>query len=76
MVLAIPFARRGHWNLRMATNSMILASMNIGWIYKDAQVIELPPLSAVMQKEGSWYVATCPELGVASQGKTRTEASA
>ena len=50
--------------------------MNIGWIYKDGQVIELPSLSAVMQKEEGWYVSTCPELGVASQGKTRKEAYA
>ena len=50
--------------------------MNIGWIYKDGQVIELPSLSAVVQKEGAWYVSTCPELGVASQGKTRKEAYA
>jgi predicted RNase H-like HicB family nuclease len=25
-------------------------------------------------KEGKWYVAYCPELGVASQGKTLEEA--
>jgi predicted RNase H-like HicB family nuclease len=25
-------------------------------------------------KEGKWFVATCPELGIASQGRTRTEA--
>jgi len=25
-------------------------------------------------KEGKWYVATCPELGVASQGRTGEEA--
>ncbi len=50
--------------------------MNLGWIYKDRQVIELPSLSAVMQREGDWYVSTCPELGVASQGKTRKEAYA
>ena len=50
--------------------------MNIGWIYKDGQIIELPSLSAVVQKEENWYVSTCPELGVASQGKTRKEAYA
>jgi predicted RNase H-like HicB family nuclease len=50
--------------------------MKIGWIYKDGQVIELPSLSAVIQKEGGWYVSTCPELGVASQGRTRKEAYA
>ncbi len=50
--------------------------MSIGWIYKDNEVIELPSLSALIQKEAGWYVSTCPELGVASQGKTRKEAYA
>ena len=50
--------------------------MSIGWIFKDGHVIELPSLSAVVQKEGAWYVCTCPQLGVASQGKTRKEAYA
>jgi predicted RNase H-like HicB family nuclease len=50
--------------------------MKIGWIYKDGQVIGLPSLTAVIQKEEGWYVSTCPELGVASQGKTRKEAYA
>ena len=31
-------------------------------------------LSAIIEHEGKWYVATCPELGVASQGKTVEEA--
>jgi predicted RNase H-like HicB family nuclease len=48
--------------------------MKPGWIFKDSQVIELPSLTAVIEKEGSWFVSTCPELGVASQGKTRKEA--
>jgi predicted RNase H-like HicB family nuclease len=26
--------------------------------------------SSVVNKEGKWYVATCPELGIASQGKS------
>jgi predicted RNase H-like HicB family nuclease len=50
--------------------------MKIGWIYKDDEVIELPSLTAVIQKDQRWYAAPCPELGVASQGKTRKEASA
>ena len=50
--------------------------MKIGWIYKDGEVIELPSLTAVIQKDEGWYVSTCPELGVASQGKTRKEAYA
>ena len=48
--------------------------MNIGWLYKDGEVIELPSLTAVIQKERAWYVSACPELSVASQGKTRKEA--
>ena len=48
--------------------------MNIGWVYKDSEVIQLPPLSAVIQREEGWFVSTCPELGVASQGKTRRQA--
>ena len=50
--------------------------MNIGWLYKDREVIELPSLTALIQKEETWFVSTCPELGVASQGKTRKEAHA
>ena len=50
--------------------------MNIGWIYKDAEVIKLPPLTAVIQEDEGWFASTCPELGVASQGKTRREAYA
>jgi predicted RNase H-like HicB family nuclease len=36
--------------------------------------MKLPRLTAVIEKEGSWYVATCPELGVASQGRSFEEA--
>ncbi len=50
--------------------------MNTRRVYKDDEVIELPSLTAVIQKEGGWFVSTCPELGVASQGKTRKEAHA
>ena len=35
---------------------------------------KIPSLTAVIEKEGKWYVATCPELGVASQGRTLREA--
>ena len=35
---------------------------------------KLPSLTAVIEKEGKWYVATCPQLGVASQGRTLNEA--
>jgi predicted RNase H-like HicB family nuclease len=44
------------------------------WIEKGDEVIDLPNLTAVIDKERSWYVATCPELGIASQGRTRTKA--
>ena len=30
--------------------------------------------SAIIQKEGKWYVSWCPELDVASQGETIEEA--
>jgi predicted RNase H-like HicB family nuclease len=36
----------------------------------------LPELTAVVEKDGDWFVSRCPELGVASQGKTRKEAYA
>ena len=36
--------------------------------------MRLPKLTAVIEKEGKWYVATCPELGVASQGRSNQEA--
>ena len=29
--------------------------------------------SSVVNKEGKWYVATCAELGITSQGKTVEE---
>jgi predicted RNase H-like HicB family nuclease len=38
--------------------------------------MKLPKLTVVIEKEGKWYVATCPELGVASQGRTFDEAEA
>ena len=60
----------------MAANSKTIPNMNVGWIYKDGEVIEIPSLTAVIQKDEAWYVSTCPELGVASQGKTRKEAHA
>ncbi|HYX68811.1 MAG TPA: type II toxin-antitoxin system HicB family antitoxin [Terriglobales bacterium] len=31
-------------------------------------------LTAVIEREGKWYVAFCPELDIASQGKTIEEA--
>ncbi len=35
---------------------------------------KIPSLTAGIEKEGKWYVATCPELGVASQGRSPKEA--
>ena len=48
--------------------------MKTNWIERDGQVIDLPNFSAVIEKDGAWFVSHCPELGVASQGKTRAEA--
>ena len=50
--------------------------MKPGWIFKNGERIEMPSLTAMIEKEGNWFVSTCPELGVASQGKTRKEAYA
>ena len=36
--------------------------------------MKLPKLTAVIEREGDGFVATCPELGVASQGRTIEEA--
>lgn len=36
--------------------------------------MKLPKLTAVIERENDWFVATCPELGVASQGRTIEEA--
>jgi predicted RNase H-like HicB family nuclease len=38
--------------------------------------MKLPPLTAVIEKDEDWFVATCPELGVASQGHSIEEAEA
>ncbi len=32
-------------------------------------------LSAVIEHEGNWYVANCPELDISSQGQTVEEAT-
>ena len=50
--------------------------MKPGWVFKNGELIEMPSLTAVIEKEGGWFVSTCPELGVASQGKSRKEAYA
>jgi predicted RNase H-like HicB family nuclease len=43
---------------------------------KQGKKMKLPKLTVVIEKEDDWYVATCPELGVASQGRTFDEAEA
>ncbi|RLG21427.1 hypothetical protein DRN74_02595 [Candidatus Micrarchaeota archaeon] len=34
------------------------------------------PLPIVISKEGKWFVASCPVLGIATQGKTEQEVKA
>ena len=36
--------------------------------------MKLPKLTAVIERDEDWFVATCPELGVASQGRTIEDA--
>jgi len=36
--------------------------------------MQLPKLTAVIEKEDDWFVAHCPELGVTSQGRSIAEA--
>jgi len=36
--------------------------------------MKLPKLTAVIERDDDWFVATCPELGVASQGRSIEEA--
>jgi predicted RNase H-like HicB family nuclease len=36
--------------------------------------MKMRELTAIIEREGDWYVALCPELDVASQGKTVEEA--
>jgi predicted RNase H-like HicB family nuclease len=39
--------------------------------------VQLPPLTSVIEKgEDGWFVATCPELGIVSQGETGEHAEA
>ena len=64
------------WNLRLGRNLKKVTVMNIGWTYKDGEVIEVPSFTAIIQRDEGWYVSTRPELGVVGQGKTRKEAYA
>ncbi|OQW97130.1 MAG: hypothetical protein BWK77_02600 [Verrucomicrobia bacterium A1] len=49
--------------------------MKSRWIEKDGVTIDLPNLTAVIAKDsGGWFVSECPELGVASQGRSRMDA--
>jgi predicted RNase H-like HicB family nuclease len=43
-------------------------------IEKDGQIIELPSLTAVIEWDKFCFASKCPELGIASQGKTKKEA--
>jgi len=43
---------------------------------KPVEGLDLPPLTAVIEREGGWFVSKCPELGVASQGRTQKQAYA
>ena len=43
-------------------------------IEKEGQFIKLPPLTAVIEWDEVCFFSKCPELGVASQGKTKKEA--
>jgi len=40
-------------------------------------LMKLPPLTAIFEPgEDGWIVATCPQLGIASQGQTMKHAQA
>ncbi len=36
--------------------------------------MKLPKLTAVIEREDDWFVTTCPELGVAGEGRSIEEA--
>src|SRR5436305_1126730 len=57
----------------VAESAQILRWSNERSCGKLAQM-KLPELTAVIEPEGEWFVATCPELGVVSQGHTMDEA--
>jgi predicted RNase H-like HicB family nuclease len=50
---------------------MSIAVLDYGIAYK---FMQLPPLTAVIEFSEKFFVATCPELDVVSQGKTMEEA--
>lgn len=43
---------------------------------KEKTMRETHHLTALIEKEGDWYVALCPELDIASQGETIEDAKA
>lgn len=45
-------------------------------IAKEERMPETHHLTALIEREGEWYVALCPELDIASQGETIEEAKA
>jgi len=38
--------------------------------------MKLPKLTLVVEKQGKWYLARCPELGITSQGRSLKHAEA
>lgn len=43
----------------------------------ESSEVKLPPLTAIFEPgEDGWIVATCPELGIVSQGETMEHAEA
>ncbi len=51
-----------------------LVPYNEGTIEQETNMDKVLQLTAVIEREGNGYVATCPELDIVSQGKTVEEA--
>jgi predicted RNase H-like HicB family nuclease len=51
-----------------------LAQTRIGHSLKEKRMSELRQLTAVIEREGDGYAATCPELDIVSQGNSVEEA--
>ena len=64
------------YGLPPAANSKTMVNMKIGCICKDGEVIELPSLTAVIQRKKAGMSPPAPNLGVASHGKKCKEAYA
>jgi len=51
------------------------ASLTLGTVLCDKKGVEkLRKFTAIIEKEGRWFIAHCPELDIASQGKSVDEA--